>query len=276
MKKKILIVGKNSFIGSSLYFFLRKKLEVKICDYNTFKNFDYKTYKNFNLIINCASNLEYIKNRYNLKNDFDYQIANKIKKLDCKMILLSSRKVYQSQDNIKEFSKILPRDNYSKNKVITEKIISNLLGQKVLILRISNIIGCNLNSLNKRKVHYTFMDYFLKCSKEGVFYKNQSIYKDFLPLNKFCEIVLKLINKKNIYGAFNISIGKRVYLKKLVEWLNFYNPNSIKYVNLPNNVNKDCFYLNNSKLLYNINVKLDIDDLKKYCKKLSKKIFLNK
>lgn len=275
MKKKILILGKKSFIGSNLYFFLKKKLRVKICDYNTFNNFTYNDYKKFNLIINCTSNLKYINNKYELKNDFDYQIAKKIKELDCKMILLSSRKVYQSGDNIKESSKILPKDNYSKNKVITEKNIFNLLGDKVLILRITNIIGCNLNHIKKRKVHFTFIDYFLKCTRDKIFYKNENIYKDFLPLNKFCEIIFKLINKDS-KGVYNVSIGKKIYLKDLVEWLNFYNSNSIKYVNLPNNVNKDCFYLNNSKLVHNIKIKLDVDDLKKYCKRMSKKIFLKK
>lgn len=73
-----------------------------------------------------------------------------------------------------------------------------------------------------------------------------------------------------------MSLGTKVYLKDLIKWLNFYNTNKLKIIKLPKNANKDCFYLNNSKLISKINIKIQLDDLKNYCKKLSKYIFKNK
>jgi len=272
MKKKILLVGKKSFIGSNLYFILSKVFFVKTIDFKTLLNKKKIIFQNYDIVINCSINNKYIKNKYLSKNDFDLKIANKIKNFNCKMIFLSSRKVYKPADNINETSKILPRCNYSKNKLITEKKLLTLLGNKLLILRISNLIGYNYSFPNYRKIHFTFIDHFLKNIKKGFIFENKNIYKDFLPINKFCEIVIKLI-KIGAFGIYNVSIGKKIFLKDLVKWLNFNNPNKINYVKLPININKDCFYLDNSKLLNVIKIQIDVDDLRKYCKRLSRKIF---
>ena len=40
--------------------------------------------------------------------------------------------------------------------------------------------------------------------------------------------------------------------------------------------NKDSFYLNNNRLKKKIGVKINLSELEKYCKKLSKIIFINK
>ena len=137
MKKKILIFGKNSFIGSNLYTFLKNKHFVKIKSFNSnslliFNKFDY--------IINCSTNKKYINNIYSKRNDFDLKI---VKNLDesTNFIFLSSRKIYEPKANIFERSKIKCLNNYEKNKYITEKKILEVKGDKSIILRISNIIG---------------------------------------------------------------------------------------------------------------------------------------
>ena len=50
-------------------------------------------------------------------------------------------KVKSYLHDIKEKSKLNPICNYSKNKLITEKKIKNILPNRYLILRVSNIIG---------------------------------------------------------------------------------------------------------------------------------------
>ena len=77
MKKKILIFGKNSFIGSNLYTFLKNKHIVKI------KSFNSKSLKNinkFDYVINCSINKKYINKTYSRNNDFDFKIVNKLSK----------------------------------------------------------------------------------------------------------------------------------------------------------------------------------------------------
>ena len=61
----------------------------------------------------------------------------------CKMIFLTSRKIYRLGDNLNELSKLKPNCNYSKNKLKTEKKLLKKLKNRILILRISNLIGVN-------------------------------------------------------------------------------------------------------------------------------------
>ena len=120
MKNKIIVIGKKSFLGSNLSSYLKKKNLIISLDYKSFVKKKVSFIKNFNFIINCTSNHSYVENKYLKKNDFDLIIANKIKKLNIKMIMLSSRKVYKKGTNLKESSTLRPKSNYSKNKLRTE------------------------------------------------------------------------------------------------------------------------------------------------------------
>ena len=136
MKKKILIIGKNSFIGNGLFNYLKKKFFVKKI---SFKNFD-NNVNNYNYIINCSIDKNYITKKYNAKNDIDLKIIKKIKDKRIYYIFLSTRKVYKVGPNLNENSKISPVDNYGKNKLITENKIKKYFNNTI-ILRISNVIG---------------------------------------------------------------------------------------------------------------------------------------
>ena len=147
-----------------------------------------------------------------------------------------------------------------------------VLKNRLLILRISNLIGLRKNQFKKKKVHKIFIDHFFDNIQKGLIFKNNRIYKDFLTTKQFSQAVEKLINK-NITGVYNVSMGKKVYLKKLIEWLNYYNRGKYMYVDLPKNYNSDCFYLSNNKISKKINLNPSLIDLEKYCKKISKIFF---
>ena len=277
MKLKIIIVGKNSFIARNLYKYLKNRCKVEILSFREFlkKNI----YNNIDYVINCSSTLNYINQKYKIKFDNDFLISKKILNYQkCKLVLLSSRKVYKPKNNIKENGKILLKENYSKNKFFTEKKIIEILNDRVLVLRISNIIGFDSNKKG-RKLHKTFIDFFIENIKKNIIFDNKGVYKDFLPINLFSRIVFLLI-KKNKSGIFNVSIGKKVYLTKIIKWLNHYNPNkkSIKIMTkIPyKTINRECFFLNNTKLLRVINIKINLNDLKNECLGISKKLFYEK
>ena len=84
---------------------------------------DNGTISKFNYICNCAVKKDYKINKYSIKNDLDALICQKVRKLNIKYIFLSSRKVYQPKYNINENTKTKPVDQYSKNKIITEKFL---------------------------------------------------------------------------------------------------------------------------------------------------------
>ena len=275
MKKKIIIIGKNSFIGSNLIKILKNKFYIKSYDYQKFLNVNPKILFDINYVINCSLNKKYVNKKYSEKNDFDFQISKKIKDLNCKMIFLTSRKIYKPGDNLKETNKPSPNCNYSKNKLHTEKKLLKNLKNRILILRISNLIGINKSRNYNKKIHSTFIDSFFFNVQRGVIFNNKKNYKDFLSINKFSEIIEKLINKK-VVGIYNVSLGKKVYLNKVINWLNLFNKNKYKQVNIPKSYKTECFYLNNDKLMKKINIKNRLIDLEKDCKAISKFFFKKK
>ena len=120
MKKKVIVIGKNSFISRNLYKYLKKKIKIKVISYRDF--IKQPKVEDVDYIINCSSTREYVQERYNSKYDLDLRISKKIINLKkCKLIFLSSRKIYKPSNNIKESGKILPKENYCKNKYISEK-----------------------------------------------------------------------------------------------------------------------------------------------------------
>ena len=274
MNKKILIIGLRGLIGSNLFdYFKIKKSNVYQLSFESFIKNKNRHVDKFDVIINCTSNQKFIKNQYQDRNDNDLIIAKKILHSKTKLVMLSTRKVYKAKFNINELDKKKPNCNYSKNKIISEISVRKILANRVLILRISNIIS--YPNSNKRKLHKTFSDIFFEMAKKGFIYKNNKAYKDFISIKKFNQIVLELI-KKNSFGLFNVSLGKKIYLNQLITWLNFYNLKKIKIINLKNSFNNDSFTLNNKKLMNNIKIRNDVIELKNECLKISKSFFLNK
>jgi len=271
MNKQILIIGLKGLIGSNLFnYFKIKKLNVCRLSFESFIKNQNKHVNKFDVIINCTSNQKFIKNQYQGRNDNDLIIAKKILHSKTKLIMLSTRKVYKAKFNINELDKKEPNCNYSKNKVISEISVRKILANRVLILRISNIISCP--NRNKRKLHKTFSDIFFEMAKKGFIYKNNKVYKDFISIKKFNQIVLELI-KKNSFGLFNVSLGKKIYLNQLITWLNFYNSTKIKIINPKNSFNNDSFTLNNKKLMQKIKIKNNALELKNECLRISKNFF---
>ena len=106
---------------------------------------------------------------------------------------------------------------------------------------------------------------------KGYIFDNRKIYKDFLSVYQFSNIINALIKRKS-HGIFNVSSGKKIYLKKIISWLNYYNKNKRKLKTLKY-VGEESFYLNNSKLLRETKLKISLVNLEKDCKRISKLFF---
>jgi len=273
LKKKLIIIGKNSFIGSNIYKDLKNKYKILILNFSQFKKLKLKTIKDYDYICNCSVNKNYVNNIYKEKNDIDVKIISKIINTKLIYIFLSSRKVYKPKFNINENEKLNPIDTYSLNKTITEKKLIKKFKSQLLILRISNIIGFKIKK-NDKQVNKTFFDNYLKFNKSKKEIKYYNYYKDFITIEQLSKI-FSLILKKKLTGIFNISLGKKIYLKELLGWLNKYNNFKNKYICLLTSKKKskeESFTLNNKKISKRINYKPKKKDLKQYCMELSKKI----
>jgi nucleoside-diphosphate-sugar epimerase len=267
---KILIIGKNSFLGKNLYHYIKKKKNVLLLSYKKFLKLNNKAIKNFNYLCNCSIDPKYNRSKYNEKNDIDLKIVKKIQNYKINFIFLSSRKVYFNKYDISENDKLSPRCNYSKNKLLTEKKILKLIPNKITILRISNVIGLKEDSI--RNVHSSFVDNYIKYifSNKKIYYVND--YKDFITIKQFVRIFYNIIKKK-LSGIYNVSLGKKIYVKEILKWLNYKNANNNKFLIKKNSHYKDSFTLNNKKLINLIKIKINKSEVKTFCKTIGKKIY---
>ncbi len=271
--KKIIIIGKYSFLGSNIYKSLKVKKKL-ILNFNEFINLNKKIVSQYDFVCNCAVNKKYKKNNYTEKNDLDVKICKKISKLKIKYIFLSSRKVYKLKANLRENDKTHPLEKYSKNKLITEKYLEKNLGKRLLILRISNVIGIK-NEKKYRKVNNTFFDNFLEIAKSKKKFLYDNYFKDFISIDQFTKM-FSLSLKYNLSGKYNLSLGKKVYVSEIIDWLNFYNKKKNNFICKNKNIfkiNQHSFSLNNNKLTKKINYNPKKNDLKIYCQIISKKVF---
>jgi len=271
-KKKLLIIGKNSFLGKNLYTALKNKTHIRILSIEDFRTLDKKIIKKYSHICNFSINPKYIKFKYKKQNDIDLEILKKIQKSNINYIFISTRKIYQNKKNIKESETAKPQCNYSKNKLITENRIIELFPKNFTILRVSNVLGLKDESF--RKTHVSFMDNYIKYlfSNKKIYYVDD--YKDFITIKQFIKLFY-LIFIKNIKGTYNVSLGKKIYISTLLNWLNYKNMNKKFLVKKKVTLN-DSFTLNNSKLLSILKIKIKKSEVKQFCKLIGKNIYFKK
>ena len=270
-KKNLIIIGKRSFIGSNIYNILKRKKKILILSLKDFMKLPKNVIKKYDYICNCSVNKNNLKYDYNKKLDFNYKIAKKIEKINTTFIFLSSRKVYKPNQNIFENSKLQPIDKDSKNKLISENLLKKKLKSKILILRISNVIGLKKNK-NYRQIHKTFFDNYLDFVKLKTKVEYHDQFKDFISIEQLSKIFF-LILKKKLHGTYNVSLGQKIYIKEILSWLNKNNKNKKNFIYVKKKkkvFDKYSFSLNNTKLYRAINYKPKKNELKKFCIKLSK------
>jgi dTDP-4-dehydrorhamnose reductase len=200
VKKKILIIGNKSLLSLNIKNFLKSKYYVKSISFLRIKK---KYLLKFNFIINCNFN----DNISDIKKSSDYIIANFIKKKKIILITISSGKVYgtNKKNLISENKKCNPVTKYGRIKHNTEKILKKLLKNKLLILRVSNIIQFDIRKNVKFRTFINIMLRDLK-NKRVITIPKNVFFKDFLPLKFFNNALIQLIDK-NIVGVYNVGSG---------------------------------------------------------------------
>ena len=262
--KRILIIGKKSFLGSNLKIFLSKFYQVDKLSFEEVFKKKIIFFENYSHIINTSIHKNYVNNKYSLKFDLDRIFLSKFKKIHFYYIFLNSRKIYFPKNNIKENSKISPIDNYGKNKFLTEKFLKKKLKHILISLRISNIIGKRIYA-NLRNNHKLFFDNFLKYKKNNKQISVNDDFKDFITIEQFSNIINKIIKLK-VRGVYNVSLGEKIYISELVKWLD---QNFCKRIRFTEPT-KYSFTLSNKKLFKKIKMNITKNQVKLFCKNLIK------
>jgi nucleoside-diphosphate-sugar epimerase len=195
---KILVIGKNSFIGSN---FARWS---KCADIISHTEIDSVDFKNYNAVVNCCISPDYRNSVYDEKNDIDFIVSKKAQKSNIRHVMISSRKVYGTSNELKTYtedSPINPVDFYSENKFITEEKIRNNL-EKYTILRGTNVFGNEYG----RKSFMGFCLTQLKDNDKIIFNISGDIKRDFVHVDEVSRILKKVcsVGKNDTY---NLSSG---------------------------------------------------------------------
>jgi dTDP-4-dehydrorhamnose reductase len=258
MKKKILIIGKRSIIAKTI----KKKLQpiffISHISFNDFKKIKNKILESFHLVINCS----FKKNFHTLKNNPDVFIAKKIKNTSLNYVMLSSSKVYGTyfyKKKISENYKCNPLTKYGLIRFKTENILNKILSERLLILRISNVLMFDTRRNNFSENFINKMLNTLKY-KSLIIVPKKKIFKDFITVEFLAESLYKLI-KKNANGIFNISSSFGMSLKEIGSLLiKGFGGGKISYIN----ANTDNFVLCNKKLFKTTKMFINKKKLNKY------------
>lgn len=253
--QRIIIVGYKSFIQENLYkFFKKKNIHVLKIKFNNFNSF---IIKNGDRIINCSNSINFFKKKYNLRYDRNYIIAKKISKIDAYLYILSTRQVYKPRMNITEKSYISPINTYAKNNLISEKKCNEIIGNKLIILRLSNIVG-----MEKKKKRPSLMSILIKGIRNKVVQmdENYGNKKDILPVRYLSLFIFHII-RVNFQGIVNIGSGVSLTLMEIYKYLDLKNSCKLKIAKSKKFV--DSSYSYNLKKLYKI-IKIKISKKKIY------------
>jgi nucleoside-diphosphate-sugar epimerase len=151
--KKILITGKNSYVGTSLVKWLGNYPDRYIVDSISLRNDDWreKDFSGYNIVFHAAG-IAHIKETkenadlyYKVNRDLAFEVAQKAKVEGVKQfIFLSSMSVYGIESGvINKNTPTKPKSNYGKSKLQAEELIKPLEDDryKVVIIRPPMIYG---------------------------------------------------------------------------------------------------------------------------------------
>ena len=210
--KKIYIIGFKSFLQKYLYTYLKKKkINVQKIKFSNLKKIKVNT---GDVLINCSITNQFFFKKYKKINDRNLQICNLIKDKKAKFIMFSTRQVYEPQLKITESSKLKPVNIYAENYIKSEKNCKKLMLENILILRISNVIGYDIEKKERLSMLRTMIEGIK--NKKILLDNSYKFKKDILPINFFCIYLHKIIIN-DVKGLLNIGSGHSFTLMQLAK-----------------------------------------------------------
>ena len=281
-KSKILITGGTGFLGYELVRQLSKKYNIIATSKTKTKNFlhlDYpkkklkkSIFKGIETIIHLASlDREEVEKNYKKAKKINYDFTKELIELSIlngvkNFIYISSISVYGSNlyKNVSEDTKPVPVDRYSRLKLRCEKLLRiKSKKQKILILRLSNIIGVpKAISKGYQKLFIADICQSAFKNKKIILKTNGNQYRDFLELNSFIKILnlfLIKIDKTDNFSIFNISSSNSLKIIDIAKKVSFIFDKTfnqkIKIIK-GKKINEKKYLINNSKMKNFLNLEV--------------------
>jgi len=219
MQTRFLVVGRNSFLAVR---YRALSGIAKDCDFITHLEAGaaaQSELRSFDCIVNFAIDPGYRSERYSEERDFDLMLGGKVRALDARYVMLSSRAVYSHDSAMGATETDLATGNetpYGRNKLETERRLTELLGDRLTMLRIANIIGNEFGTGRR-----TFMSQALdrlKSRNEIRLDISPNVRRDFLPDTHFVQ-VLDAVLQHPCGSALNVGSGLPVRVGDIADWL---------------------------------------------------------
>tara|TARA_A100001015_G_scaffold318784_1_gene439702 strand:- start:2330 stop:3172 length:843 start_codon:yes stop_codon:yes gene_type:complete len=228
----ITLLGRNGFIGSSIFNLLKNNLLIKAIDLPEFdlSSFDqnqfidnYINKKSNNIIVNCigimgANHSKINPTQYLKTNGIHIQrlinIAQNYENI--KIINLSSETIYGPQKNNfnpTENSKLMPSHVYSISKYIAEELLL-LSDCNFLNLRIPIVIGKNPKEENP----FTTFNNAYKSNTKATIFGDGTHYRKFITLRRLSFLIKKILRDEYWHevGTYNLP-GTKFIINQIFE-----------------------------------------------------------
>ncbi len=265
--RNIVIIGSDSYLANGIDKQFGQA-NISFLEFNTWQQ-NVDLMKQADYVICFAIHPDFMKRDMDCSEVLDTQIATAIKDSNAKYVFMSSRKVYGTTNDCvvhKEMDKAEGFDFYSINKVKVEKELYKILGDRLLILRIANILGEPVQRTGYKTFIGWICENYIQTGKLIVT-QNADAIKDFIPKSFLHHAIASLI-ENNVTGTYNISSGLGTSVEKVLAG----------YVGKENLIlqgndkeKQDQFVLNNEKLLKATGLSISEDDIDKYllqCRKI--------
>jgi UDP-glucose 4-epimerase len=228
---KILIIGRNSFIGNSF----AEYSDFKQCDKISLrtanlKDLDFSGYDvvlHLPAIVHQSSKIPY-QRYYEVNAELAYQTALKAKKEGVKQfIFFSTIRIYgeYTPKNLiwDEFTEPVPTDNYGRSKLEAEKKLKSLndLSFRIAILRIPMVYGPgnrgNINRMIDFMVNYRFAPFLNINNERNILYiKNLTQYLEQVIFKKahgtFLASDPEAVSTTKIARAIAMNMNQKIYM----------------------------------------------------------------
>lgn len=243
MRKRVLIVGSNSFLGRKL------NLDSEKFDIETikrpFEGSDIDLYKSYDVVMNFCLQPKFFFSLLSEDEIIDVNIAKALKE-NAKFVFMSSRTVYGSNTKLleyKETDKTSPIDFYSQNKVNVEKILEKRLGSNLLCLRIGNILSSEKSICTNGHCFMSWLYDELMRKKKVSVTIDKLTKRDFMTKTYFNKALETLV-LNDASGIYNIGAGFGITIEELLK--NILDDEYINYVQ--QETKSEQFVLNCDKL----------------------------
>lgn len=236
MKKKILITGASGFLGVNLIRKLSKQksfiiyglVNLKTRKFEKIKKVKYiksdisnsrqlkkKLENNFDYVINFAGNIDHKNKNQTLKTHYFglKNLINAIQKEKIKRFIQVGSSLEYGNKECPHFENIKcnPISHYGKSKFLSTKFIQKKI-KNYIILRPYQIYGSyqKINRLIPLVIDACLKNKSFDCT-------DGSQYRDFLYVEDFIDLVIKIIKKRKIKeGIYNVGSGKPIKVKKVI------------------------------------------------------------